>query len=69
MLVTAFMSATPWYGVTVTLTLIIPVWLKHKDKPLVEVTVYALLDDASDTTSVQISTLTALGIQYLVQSH
>ncbi|KAK3749896.1 hypothetical protein QZH41_005809 [Actinostola sp. cb2023] len=42
--------------------MIVPVWLHHKDNPQHEVLVYALLDDASDTTFVRTSTLEALGV-------
>ena len=44
-------------------SMIIPVWLNHQDNPQVEVMVYALLDDASDTTFVRTSALQALGVQ------
>ncbi|KAK3740437.1 hypothetical protein QZH41_015487, partial [Actinostola sp. cb2023] len=43
-------------------SMIVPVWLHHKDNPQHEVLVYALLDDASDTTFVRTSTLEALGV-------
>ena len=43
-------------------SMIVPVWLHHKDDPQHEVMVYALLDDASDTTFIRTSTLQALGI-------
>jgi len=44
-------------------SLIIPVWLHHKDRPQSEVLVYALLDNASDTTFVKSSILKKLGVE------
>ena len=38
-------------------------WLHHKDRPETEVLVYALLDNASDTTFVKTSTLRKLGVE------
>ena len=43
--------------------MIIPVWLLHKDRPQSEVLVYALLDNASDTTFVKSSVLKKLGVE------
>ena len=42
--------------------MIIPVWLHHKDNPQREILVYALLDDASDTTFIKSQTLRDLGL-------
>ena len=42
---------------------IVPVVLHHKDKPEVEISVYALLDDGSDSTFVKDSSLKNLGIE------
>ena len=42
-------------------SMIIPVWLHHKDRP--QVLVYALLDNASDTTFVKSSVLKKLGVE------
>lgn len=39
--------------ISVTNSLIVPVWLHHKDSPQREVMVYTLLDDARDTTFYQ----------------
>ena len=47
----------------VTNCLIVPVWLHHGDRPEQEIMVYALLDDASDTTFVKSDTLRKLGLQ------
>ncbi len=47
---------------SVTNSMIIPVWLHHKDNPQKEVLVYALLDDASDTTFIKSQTLRDLGL-------
>ena len=44
-------------------SMIIPVWLHHKDRPQSEVLVYALLDNASDTTFVKSSVLKKLGVE------
>ena len=46
----------------VTNCMILPVLLHHKDNPDVEIMVYALLDDASDTTFVAEKALEDLGI-------
>ena len=48
---------------SVTNCLIVPVWLRHKTRPEHEVMVYALLDDASDTTFVTSKTLRGLGLK------
>jgi len=48
---------------SVTNSLIVPVWLHHKDSPQKEVMVYALLDDASDTTFIKAKTLCDLGLK------
>ena len=37
--------------------MIVPVWLHHKDNPEREVLVYALLDEASDSTFIKSETL------------
>ena len=42
--------------------MIVPVILHHKDNPGIEVTVYALLDDASDTTFIKSSVKEKLGV-------
>ena len=44
-------------------SMILPVWLHHKDRPETEVLVYALLDNASDTTFIKTSTLKELGVE------
>jgi len=44
-------------------SMILPVWLHHKDRPQSEVLVYALLDNASDTTFVKSSVLKKLGVE------
>ena len=49
--------------VTVVNSMILPVWLHHKDRPQSEVLVYALLDNASDTTFVKSSVLKKLGVE------
>ena len=49
----------------VTNCLIVPVLLSHKDRPETEVKVYALLDDASDTTFIKESVREQLGIEGL----
>ena len=46
----------------VTNSMSIPVWLHHKDNPQREILVYALLDDASDTTFDKSQTLRDLGL-------
>ena len=43
--------------------MIVPVWLHHKDSPDKEVLVYALLDDASDSTFIKSETLRDLGLK------
>ena len=48
---------------SVTNSLIVPVWLHHKDTPQKEVMVYALVDDASDTTFIKAKTLCDLGLK------
>ena len=55
-------SAVDWVG-SVTNSMIVPVILHHKDNPGIEVTVYALLDDASDTTFIKSSVKEKLGVQ------
>ena len=55
--------ASTGLGVTVINSMILPVWLHHKDRPETEVLVYALLDNASDTTFIKTSTLRNLGIE------
>jgi len=42
-------------------SMVIPVWLHHKDHP--QVLVYVLLDNASDTTFVKSSVLKKLGVE------
>lgn len=44
-------------------SMILPVWLHHKDNPQSEVLVYALLDNASDTTFIRSSLLKKLGVE------
>jgi len=51
--------------VTVVNSMILPVWLHHKDCPETEVLVYTLLDNASDTTFIKTSTLKDLGVEGL----
>ena len=51
-----------WCDVDVN-SMIIPIWLNYQHNLLVEVMVYGLLDDASDTTFVHTSALQALRIQ------
>lgn len=48
---------------SVTTSMIVPVWLHHKDSPDKEVLVYALLDDASDSTFIKSETLRDLGLK------
>lgn len=43
-------------------TMIVPVWLSHRDQPDVKTQVYAMLDTQSDTTFILDSTCKALGI-------
>ena len=47
----------------ITKAAIIPVWLRHKDNPVKEVMVYALLDNASDSTFVKTSVLNELEVK------
>ena len=47
---------------SVTTSMIVPVWLQHKDSPDREVLVYALLDEASDSTFIKSETLRDLGL-------
>ena len=49
--------------ITVVNSMILPVWLHHKDRPQSEVLVYALLDNASDATFIKTSTLKDLGVE------
>ena len=44
-------------GDSITNSIIVPVWIYHKDSPQKEVMVYALLDEASDTTFIKLKTL------------
>ena len=46
-----------------TSSMIVPVVVHHKDRPHLEVSVYALLDDGSDSTFVTNSTLRDLGLE------
>lgn len=55
--------ASTGLGITVINSMILPVWLHHKDRPETEVLVYALLDNASDTTFIKMSTLRSLGVE------
>ena len=55
-------SASTSNGMTTTL-MIVPVILRHKDRPDLEVFTYALLDDGSDSTSVAKSILNDLKIK------
>ena len=48
---------------SVTNSMIVPVIVHHKDNPQLEVKVYALLDDASDTTFIKTSVKEQLGVQ------
>ena len=48
---------------TVTNSMILPVWLYHKDQPERSVQVYTLLDNASDTTFIKSSVLKNLGVE------
>ena len=43
--------------------MIVPVILRHEGNPGIEVKVYALLDDASDTTFIKSSVKETLGVQ------
>ena len=47
---------------SITNSMIVPVWIYHKDSPQKEVMVYALLDEASDTTFIKLKTLRDLGL-------
>ena len=47
---------------SITNSMIVPVWICHKDSPQREVMVYALLDEASDTTFIKLKTLRDLGL-------
>ena len=42
-------------------SLIVPVWLHHKDSPKREIMTYALLDEARDTTFIKSEVLKNLG--------
>lgn len=48
---------------SVTNSMILPVWLHHRDHPEREVMVYALLDNASDTTFIKSSVLESLDLK------
>ena len=50
-------------GVTVINSMILPVWLHHKERPETEAPVYAPLDNARDTTLIKTSTLRKLGVE------
>lgn len=54
-------SAVDWHGV-VTNSLIIPVFVHHKDNPEVKIMIYTLPDDASDTTFIPTYVKEKLGI-------
>ena len=60
---TSHVCHTVGEGSTVTNSMIVPVWLHHKDSPDKEVLVYALLDDASDSTFIKSETLRDLGLK------
>ena len=60
---TSHVCHTVGEGNSVTTSMIIPVWLHHKDNPDKEVLVYALLDDASDSTFIKSETLRDLGLK------
>ena len=47
---------------SITNSMIVPVWVYHKDSPQKEIMVYALLDEASDTTFIKLKTLPDLGL-------
>ena len=47
---------------SITNSMIVPVWIYHKDSPQKEIMVYALLDEASDTTFIKLKTLRDLGL-------
>ena len=44
-------------------SLIVPVWLHHKDSPKREIMTYALLDEARDTTFIKSEVLKNLGLK------
>ena len=54
-------SAVDWHGV-VTNSLINPAFVHHKDNPEVKIMIYAVLDDASDTTFITTNVKEKLGI-------
>ena len=60
---TSHVCHTVGEGSNVTNSMIVPVWLHHKDSPDKEVLVYALLDDASDSTFIKSETLRDLGLK------
>ena len=60
---TSHVCHTVGEGSSVTNSMIVPVWLHHKDSPDKEVLVYALLDDASDSTFIKSETLRDLGLK------
>ena len=60
---TSHVCHTVGEGNSVTTSMIVPVWLHRKDNPDKEVLVYALLDDASDSTFIKSETLRDLGLK------
>ena len=48
---------------SITNSLILPVWLYHKDSPEKKILIYALLDDASDSTFIKYETIRDLGLK------
>lgn len=48
---------------SITNSMILPVWLYHKDSPERKVLIYALLDDASDSTFIKCETMRDLGLK------
>lgn len=60
---TSHVRHTVGKGNSVTTSMIVPMWLHHKDSPDKEVLVYALLDDASDSTFIKSETLQDLGLK------
>ena len=48
---------------SITNSLILPVWLYHKDSPEKKILIYALLDDASDSTFIKCETIRDLGLK------
>ena len=48
---------------SITNSMILPVWLYHKDSPERKVLIYALLDDASDSTFIKCETIRDLGLK------